>query len=40
MGCEIVFMQNYCQIEEMKDSNYDEFGTLELPILFNVCVHF
>ncbi len=39
MGCEVVFMQNYYQIEEMKDSNYDEFSTLELPICsMYVCI--
>jgi hypothetical protein len=40
MGCEIVSMESYYKIEEVKDSNYDEFNTLELPILLNVSVHF
>jgi hypothetical protein len=40
MGCEVVLMESYYKIEEVKDSNYDEFSTLEFPILLNVCIHF
>lgn len=40
MGCEVVSMESYYKIEEVKDSNYDEFSTLEFPILLNVCIHF
>ncbi len=40
MGCEVVSMESYYKIEEVKDPNYDEFITLEMPILLNVCVHF
>jgi hypothetical protein len=31
-------MESYYKAEEVKDSNYDEFSTLDLPLLLKVCV--
>jgi uridine kinase len=33
VGCEVVSMESYYKAEEVKDSNYDEFSTLDLPLL-------
>ncbi len=40
VGCEVVSMESYYKAEEVKDSNYDEFSTLDLPLLLKVCVCF
>lgn len=36
VGCEVISMENYIKAEEVKDSNYDEFSTLDLPLLLKV----
>ncbi|KAG0582216.1 hypothetical protein KC19_3G043300 [Ceratodon purpureus] len=33
VGCEVISMESYIKAEEVKDSNYDEFSTLDLPLL-------
>lgn len=33
VGCEVISMESYINAEEVKDSNYDEFSTLDLPLL-------
>jgi hypothetical protein len=40
VGCEVVSMESYYKAEEVKDSNYDEFSTLDLPLLLKVCACF
>lgn len=36
VGCEVISMESYINAEEVKDSNYDEFSTLDLPLLLKV----
>lgn len=36
VGCEVVSMESYINADEVKDSNYDEFSTLDLPLLLKV----
>lgn len=36
VGCEVISMESYIKAEEVKDSNYDEFSTLDLPLLLKV----
>jgi hypothetical protein len=38
--CEVVSMESYYKAKEMKDSNYDYFNIMDLPILLKACMHF
>lgn len=40
VGCEVISMESYIKDEEVKDSNYDEFGTLDVPLLLKVSLIF
>jgi len=40
VGCEVISMESYIKAEEVKDSNYDEFSTLDLPLLLKVSLIF
>lgn len=40
VGCEVIFMESYINVEEVKDFNYDEFSMLDLFLLFKVILKY
>ena len=44
VGCEVVSLESYFKSEQVKDFKYDDFNSLDLPLLskvsFNNCLYF
>lgn len=38
VGCEVISMENYYKGDEVKDSSYDDFSALDLPLLLRVMI--
>lgn len=36
VGCEVISLENYYKSEQVKGFKYDEFSSLDLPLLFKV----
>jgi uridine kinase len=40
VGCEVISLENYYKSEQVREFKYDDFTSLDLPLLLKVCVLF
>jgi uridine kinase len=38
VGCEVISLENYYKSEQVREFKYDDFTSLDLPLLLKVCV--
>ena len=38
VGCEVISLENYYKSEQVREFKYDDFTSLDLPLLLKVCI--